>query len=211
LLSSNAAKTSARINAEQNKTCPPSLAMTTYSPTPTVELRRCIICGVEKRLSEFRLQRRGRPERRSQCRRCHNAEIRDRRARCNARKFANAASRIAQATQEDAARVVLLVSRLIQSFGGIQRLAAAYCKTVKCAINTKPGSLATANLLLAPLKLQLLSDSLAANEPLPETLEGTREALAREFANYITNNVHEIADLLTELGWDVQRPSGGGF
>ena len=181
--------------------------MTTYSPTLTAELRRCITCGVEKRLTEFRLRRRGKPERRSQCRRCHNAEIRERRARLTARKFSNAAAKIAQATQDDAARVVTLVSRLIRAFGGIQRLTVLYHQTVQSALAANPTSPATATLLLAVLKLQLLSDSLASDAPLPATLEERRKTLAREFANYITSNPREIAELLNEIGWLVVPPN----
>ena len=180
--------------------------MTPYSPTLAIELRRCITCGVEKRLTEFRLRQRGQPERRSQCRRCHNAEIRERRARLTARKFSNAANRIAQATQDDAARVVTLVSRLIRSFGGIQRLTVLYHQAVQSALAANPASTATAMLLLAVLKLQLLSDSLASDEPLPETLERQRKELGREISKLILANPHEIAELLVELGWRIESP-----
>ena len=58
-------------------------------------------------------------------------------------------------------------------------------------------------LMLAVLKLQLLSDSLASDEPLPETLERQRKELGREFANYITSNPHEIVELLAEVGFHI--------
>lgn len=92
-------------------------------------------------------------------------------------------------------------------FGGARRLAQQVSEVVESA---KPGSMVVGNVMLATMKLQILSESASRDDKLPATLESRREALAREFTDFLLEQIHEhpdeLAELLRAAGWQVEPP-----
>lgn len=172
--------------------------------TISVEMRRCVCCGLEKPSEQFRLRRRGMPDRAADCRRCHTDTERTRRRRRRARKIQRVARQIVLA--DDIDQIHRLASHLLEKFGGVRRLTALYHTTLEAARAVNPASPAVASMLMAVVRLQVLSDSLTSDEPLPDSLEDKRKALGREFAKFILENPSDVASVLAETGWFVQPP-----
>lgn len=167
--------------------------------TTPADLRRCVCCGLEKPAEQFRLRRRGFPDRSADCRRCHANAERIRRNRKRARKIGHVARQIVEA--DDIDQIHRLASRLLEKFGSPRRIAAQYHQITKAALAADPASATAARMLMSVLRLQILGESLAGNKPLPATLEDKRQALNRELSRFVLENPTMIAELLREVGW----------
>lgn len=92
-------------------------------------------------------------------------------------------------------------------FGGPRQLARSLADVIDSA---KPGSMISANVLSAVLKIHLLVETNPAPVEMPATLESKRAALAREFRDFLLQQIHErpeeLADLMRAAGWQVERP-----
>ncbi len=174
--------------------------------TTSAEMRRCVCCGLEKPTEQFRLRRRGMPDRAVECRRCHSDAERTRRRRHRARKIQRVTRQIVLA--DDLDQIHRLASHLLEKFGGVKRLTTLYHSVLEAARAVNPASPTVAAMLMAVVRLQVLSESLTSNEPLPDSLEDKRKALGREFSKFILEHPEDIAALLSEVGWRVQPPNG---
>jgi len=167
-------------------------------------MRRCECCGIEKPAGQFRLRRRGMPDRATECRRCHADTERTRRRRRRARKLQRITSQIVQA--EDLDQIHRLATNLIERFGGVRRLAALYHQTVEAARAADPGSPTVASMLLAILKVRVFCDLSGWGDADPAGLDGKREQLTREIVLFNLEHPMVAASCLTELGYSVVPP-----
>ncbi len=141
--------------------------------TTSAEMRRCVCCGLPKPTDQFRLRRRGMPDRSAECRRCHSDAERTRRRRRRARKIQRVTRQIVLA--DDIDQIHRLASRLLEKFGGVKRLTTLYHSVLEAARAANPASPAVASMLMAVVRLQVLSESLTSDEPMPDGLEEKRE------------------------------------
>jgi hypothetical protein len=81
-----------------------------------------------------------------------------------------------------------------------------YQRSAQSALANHPTSPATAMLLLAVLKLKVVSESIPTNDPRPESLERLHSELTREITSLIMSRPEELATLMREVGWKVQPP-----
>ena len=108
---------------------------------------------------------------------------------------------------DDLDQIHRLASHLLEKFGGVKRLTTLYHSVLEAARAVNPASPTVAAMLMAVMRLQVLSESLTSEESLPNSLEDKRKALGREFSKFILENPHEIASLLAEVGWRVDSPA----
>lgn len=168
----------------------------------------CDRCGASKPESEFRWRTPG-VSRHTDCNFCHSRRecerVAAKRALRRDRKILRSCRAISKA--DDVRDVVRLARLLMDRFGGARRLAQQVSEVIELA---KPGSMVVGNVMLAVMKIQLVAASASRDAELPATLESKREALAREFTDFLLEQVYErpdeLAELLRAAGWRVEPP-----
>lgn len=102
----------------------------------TAATKVCRICGEQKSRSEFRPRSRDGNQRQSECRTCHNANERLRRAARNDRAVAAFVKGLA--ARRDADRIVLMAKAVLDSQGGLHGFAEEWKKQQRRAMTESP-------------------------------------------------------------------------
>ncbi len=170
-----------------------SPSMTTCTTTATVELRQCQCCSLPKPAREYSGSG-------TTCRRCRSETERLRRRHKRLRTTSCAARQLVQA--EDIASIQAVASRLSQRFTP-RRLVESFEQLLAAG---KPASLAVANAIVGILKIRTLAESVSAKLELPTTIEAQQRALARELSLFVLERPDSAAELLREIGWQVEPP-----
>jgi hypothetical protein len=99
--------------------------MPTLADPPAVSTKRCTTCFQERPIDEFRRRRKNTEDRHTVCRRCYNAEQRERikaKRRRRVRKF----SSDILAANRDRKRVLALTREYAKALGGVERMAGLF-------------------------------------------------------------------------------------
>ncbi len=175
-------------------------------PSPST-LIVCDRCGVPRPESQFRWRKVGQ-NRHTDCNFCHSrreaSRVALKRQTRRDRGIARGCRAIARA--DDVRDIQRLARILLDKFHGPRCLATKLHETIQAA---KPGSQVVANALLTVMQIQVAA-SVSADTELPATLESRREALTREFTDFLLEQIHdrseEHAELLRAAGWKVEPP-----
>ena len=123
--------------------------------TDLAETRRCRRCGKSQPLAEYRLRRKGQPQRVAECRRCHNEAESTRRTKRSLRRNRAVLSRFSRLlNQADRERDVRrLTAGMVSEFGGVGGLMRAWMEHAEASKADNPGGRATGNAIAAMLRL----------------------------------------------------------
>jgi len=95
------------------------------APLDELPSKICSSCGQLCPLSEFRRRVAGEHQRHTECRRCYNASMRERRQSLRANELARSIGRLSRRSIRPS-EVELIASAMMQRFGGLQRFSAEW-------------------------------------------------------------------------------------